>query len=95
MDLHMREFDGTTFGMYVEASSPAFRRMKRNAFTGEIKGDENMSLEEAKRILTLVANDPDHGDQGAYEDQDAAARVVLAELARLEQENMRLQTNGK
>ena len=54
-----------------------------------------MSLEEAKRILTLVANDPDHGAQGAYEDQDAAARVVLAELARLEQENMRLQTNGK
>ena len=54
-----------------------------------------MSLEEAKRILTLVANDPDHGTQGAYEDQDAAARVVLTELARLEQENMRLQTNGK
>ena len=36
MDLHMREFDGTTFGMSVEASSPAFRRMKKNAFTGEI-----------------------------------------------------------
>ena len=36
MDLHMREFDGTTFGMSVEASSPAFRRMKNNAFTGEI-----------------------------------------------------------
>ena len=36
MDLHMREFSGTTFGMSVEASSPAFRRMKRNAFTGEI-----------------------------------------------------------
>ena len=32
----MREFDGTTFGMSVEVSSPAFRRMKRNAFTGEI-----------------------------------------------------------
>ena len=28
MDLHMREFSGTTFGMSVEASSPAFRRMK-------------------------------------------------------------------
>ena len=37
MDLHMREFDGTTFGMSVEASSPAFRRMKKNAFTGKIK----------------------------------------------------------
>ena len=36
MDLHLREFDGTTFGMSVEASSPAFKRMKRNAFTGEI-----------------------------------------------------------
>ena len=36
MDLHMREFDGTTFGMSVEVSSPAFRRMKRNAFIGEI-----------------------------------------------------------
>ena len=37
MDLHMREFSGTTFGMSVEASSPAFRRMKRNAFTAKIK----------------------------------------------------------
>ena len=37
MDLHMREFSGTTFGMSVEASSPAFRRMKRNAFTSRIK----------------------------------------------------------
>lgn len=36
MDLHLREFDGTTFGMSVDASSPAFKRMKRNAFTGEI-----------------------------------------------------------
>ena len=33
----MREFNGTTFGMSVEASSPAFRRMKKNAFTGKIK----------------------------------------------------------
>ena len=33
----MREFDGTTFGMSVEASSPAFRRMKKNAFTGKVK----------------------------------------------------------
>lgn len=54
-----------------------------------------MSLEEAKRILALVANDPDHGTLGAFEDQDVAARVVLAELARLEQENARLRTNGK
>ena len=29
MDLHMKMFDGTTFGMSVEASSPAFRRMKK------------------------------------------------------------------
>ena len=36
MDLHMREFDGRTFGMSVEVNSPAFRRMKRNAFTGKI-----------------------------------------------------------
>ena len=37
MDLHMRQFDGTTFGMSVEASSPAFRRMKKNVFTGKVK----------------------------------------------------------
>lgn len=36
MDIHMRDFDGTTFGMSVEASSPAFRRMKMNAFTGKV-----------------------------------------------------------
>ncbi len=36
MDLHMRQFDGTTFGMSVEASSPAFRRMKKNAYTGKV-----------------------------------------------------------
>ena len=36
IDLHMVEFNGTTFGMPVEASSPVFRRMKRNAFTGKI-----------------------------------------------------------
>lgn len=36
MDLHMREFDGTTFGMSVSASSSAFKRMKRNAFTGRV-----------------------------------------------------------
>ena len=32
----MREFSGTTFGMSVKASSPAFRRMKRNAFTAKV-----------------------------------------------------------
>lgn len=37
MELHMREFNGTTFGMSVEVSSPAFRLMKRNAFTSRIK----------------------------------------------------------
>ncbi|WP_297872212.1 hypothetical protein [uncultured Oscillibacter sp.] len=52
-----------------------------------------MNLEEAKRILALVANDPDHGAMGAYEDQDVAAKVILAELARLEQENLRLRAN--
>lgn len=36
MDLHMKEFDGTTFGMSVESSSPAFRRMKKNAFTATV-----------------------------------------------------------
>jgi len=36
MDLHMKQFDETTFGMSVEASSPAFRRMKKNAFTGTV-----------------------------------------------------------
>ena len=36
MDLHMREFDGTTFGMSVAASSPAFKQMKKNAFTGKV-----------------------------------------------------------
>jgi len=36
MDLHMKQFDGTTFGMSVEASAPAFRRMKKNAFTGKV-----------------------------------------------------------
>lgn len=56
---------------------------------------EDMTLEEARRILTLVTNDPDHGAQGAYEDQDVAAGVILAELTRLEQENLRLRTNGK
>ena len=41
MDLHMRKFDGTPFKMSVEASSPEFRRMKKNAFTGKTmsKGD--------------------------------------------------------
>lgn len=32
----MREFSGTTFGMSVKASSPAFRRMKRNAYTAKV-----------------------------------------------------------
>ena len=36
MDLHMRQFDGTTFGMSIAASSPAFRRMKKNVFTGKV-----------------------------------------------------------
>lgn len=36
MDLHMRQFDGATFGMSVQASNPAFKRMKKNAFTGKV-----------------------------------------------------------
>lgn len=36
MDLHMREFDGITFGMSVDASAPAFKRMKKNAFIGKV-----------------------------------------------------------
>lgn len=51
---------------------------------------KNMELRKAKRILSLVAADPDHGARGAWEDQDAAAGTVLAELARLETENKRL-----
>lgn len=51
---------------------------------------EKMELSEAIRILTLVANDPDHGTRGACEDQDVAARAVLKELKRLQQENKKL-----
>ena len=36
MDLHMKQFDGTTFGMSVQASDPAFKRMKKDAFTGKV-----------------------------------------------------------
>lgn len=36
MDFHMKQFDGTTFGMSVQASDPAFKRMKKNAFTGKV-----------------------------------------------------------
>ncbi len=36
MDLHLKQFDGITFGMSVEASAPAFRRMKKNIFTGKV-----------------------------------------------------------
>ena len=49
-----------------------------------------MDLQKAKEILTLVANDPSHGTQGAWEDQDIAAKVVLNELRRLERENRTL-----
>lgn len=49
-----------------------------------------MELREAKRILSLVAADPDHGARGAWEDQDVAAWVILKELARLEKENNKL-----
>ena len=36
MELHMKEFDGITFGMTVQASDPAFKRMKKNAFFGTV-----------------------------------------------------------
>lgn len=49
-----------------------------------------MELGEAKRILALVASNPDHGTQGAFEDQDIAAQVILKELRRLESENTAL-----
>ena len=49
-----------------------------------------MELWEAKRILSHIAADPDHGARGAWEDQDVAARVILKELARLEKENSKL-----
>ncbi len=35
MDLHMREFDGTTFGMDVQ-SATAFRIMKKHVYYGEV-----------------------------------------------------------
>lgn len=41
IDLHMREFDGTTFGMSVEASSPAYKRMKKRAFHAKIRPHGN------------------------------------------------------
>ena len=50
MDLHMKEFNGTTFGMSVEASSPAFRRMKKNAFNKKIKPRGSL----AKRTVRCV-----------------------------------------
>lgn len=51
---------------------------------------KKMELSEAVRILRLVANDPDHGTRGAWEDQDIAAKTVLNELKRLQQENKQL-----
>lgn len=51
---------------------------------------KKMELSEAVRILTLVADDPDHGTRGAWEDQDIAAKTVLKELKRLQRENKQL-----
>ncbi len=36
MHLHMRQFDGHTFGMDVQ-NTVAFKRMKKNVFFGEVK----------------------------------------------------------
>lgn len=35
MDIHMREFDGTTFGM--DADAKALRNLKKKAYYGEVK----------------------------------------------------------
>lgn len=35
MDLHMRQFDGTTFGMETQ-SAAAFRTLKKHVFYGEV-----------------------------------------------------------
>ncbi len=51
IDLHMRQFDGTTFGMSVEASSPAFRRMKAHAYTGKVKPRRYHSIEKTVRCV--------------------------------------------
>lgn len=51
---------------------------------------KKMELTEAVRILRLVADDPDHGTRGAWEDQDIAAKTVLNELKRLQRENKKL-----
>ena len=63
MDLHMREFDGTTFGMSVEASSPAFRRMKKNAFTGEIMRCRGL-LKQTVRCVQAADVAPVMGEPG-------------------------------
>lgn len=36
MHLHMKQFDGHTFGMDVQ-NQAAFKRMKKNVFYGEVK----------------------------------------------------------
>lgn len=35
MQLHMRQYDGTTFGMETQ-SAAAFKKLKKNAFYGEV-----------------------------------------------------------
>ena len=48
-----------------------------------------MDLQEAKRIMRLVADDESSSGR-AREGQETSARVILAELERLEKENERL-----
>ena len=48
-----------------------------------------MDLQEAKRIMRLVADD-DSSSGRAWEDQEIAAKVMLDEFERLEKENERL-----
>ncbi len=53
MDLHLKQFDGTTFGMSVEASAPSFRRMKKNAFTRKVT-PHGSSFERTVRCVRAV-----------------------------------------
>ena len=46
MDIHMREFDGTTFGM--DADAKALRNLKKKAYYGEVKPSGR--LRQVKRL---------------------------------------------
>lgn len=63
MDLHMRQFNGMTFGMPVNASDPDFRRMKRNIFTGKVK-PTGRSFEQTVRCVRAADVAAVMGDAG-------------------------------